>query len=89
MKKIINIDFDKIYNSEKSLSNESHTNRLLELNESLEFENALKRIGIKTNINEVLDGFFLLEFEEQERKVLREKMEKTKEFNDNKKEYKL
>lgn len=48
-------------------------------------DNALKRIGINTNINEVLDGFFLLEFEEQERKELREKME---EFENNKKEFK-
>ena len=51
-------------------------------------ENALKRIGIKTNINEVLDGFFLLEFEEQERKELRNKIEKMEKFENNKKEFK-
>ena len=51
-------------------------------------ENALKRIGIETNINEVLDGFFLLEFEEQERKELRNKIEKMEKFENNKKEFK-
>lgn len=41
-------------------------------------ENALKRIGIETNIEDVLDAYYKDEYEYLERKALREKKENNK-----------